>query len=319
MSVRYLSRLRTVSRVTATMRIGELSRRTGVSPELLRAWERRYGLLRPSRSQGGFRLYSLEDEARVRRAVALIADGMSAAEAAGTALTSADPESAAEQPLVDNLAAQLRHALDRFDSAAGHAVLDRLLAAVSVEFALEQVLIPYLHELGERWAAGSVTVAQEHFASNLVRGRLLGLARDWGAGGDSLALLASMPGEAHDIGLLLLGVLIARRGWRVAFLGADTPFDTLEATVRELQPSLVILTTYDPALFDKYAGAVSTLAAATSVAVMAPVVDDEVTATGAAALPGDIGSATAVVAGIRAQTARARAGRSTSARPRAAN
>ena len=67
------------------MRIGELSRRTGVSPELLRAWEQRYDLLRPSRSPGGFRLYSADDEARVRRTTALIADGLSAAEAAGLA------------------------------------------------------------------------------------------------------------------------------------------------------------------------------------------------------------------------------------------
>lgn len=285
--------------MTATMRIGELSRRTGVSPELLRAWEQRYGLLQPSRSQGGFRLYSADDEARVRRTAALIAGGMSAAEAAGTALTAPDPEPAVEQPLVENLAAELRRALDNFDSAAGHAALDRLFAAVSVEFAVVQVLIPYLHELGERWADGSVTVAQEHFASNLVRGRLLGLARDWGAGGDSLAVLACMPGEAHDIGLILLGVLIARRGWRVTFLGADTPFDTLEATVRRLQPSLVVLTTYDAALFGKHAHAVATLAAAAPVAVMAPVADDEVTATGAEALPGDIGAATALVVGRR--------------------
>ena len=294
-----MSRVCKVSLVNATMRIGELSRRTGVSPELLRAWEQRYGLLQPSRSQGGFRLYSAEDEARVRRTAALIAGGMSAAEAAGTALTSPDPEPAAEQPLVENLAAELRHALDNFDSAAGHAALDRLFAAVSVEFAVVQVLIPYLHELGERWAGGSVTVAQEHFASNLVRGRLLGLARDWGAGGDSLAVLACMPGEAHDIGLILLGVLIARRGWRVTFLGADTPFDTLEATVRGLQPSLVVLTTYDAALFDKHSDAVATLAAAAPVAVMAPVADDEVTATGAEALPGDIGAAAALVVGRR--------------------
>ena len=273
------------------MRIGELSRRTGVSPELLRAWEQRYGLLRPSRSQGGFRLYSAEDEARVRRTAALIAGGMSAAEAAATALTSPDPQPTVERPLVEALAMELRQALDNFDSAAGHAALDRLLAAVSVEFAVTRVLIPYLHELGERWADGSVTVAQEHFASNLVRGRLLGLARDWGARGDSSAVLACLPGEAHDIGLILLGVLIALRGWRVTFLGADTPVDTLEATVRGLAPSLVVLTTYDPALFGRYVDQVAALAAAAPVAVMAPVSDDEVTATGAEVLPDDLSAA----------------------------
>jgi MerR family transcriptional regulator, light-induced transcriptional regulator len=280
------------------MRIGELSRRTGVSPELLRAWEQRYGLLRPSRSQGGFRLYSADDEARVRRTTALIAEGMSAAEAARMA-TAAATEPAVEQPLVENLAAELREALDGFDGVAGHAALDRLLGAVSVEFAVTQVLIPYLHELGERWADGSVSVAQEHFASNLVRGRLLGLARDWGADGASSAVLAGMPGEAHDIGLILLGVLISRRGWRVTFLGADTPFDTLEATVRSLRPSLVVLSTYDAALFHKHADSVGALAAAVPVGVLAPVAADEVAATGAEALPGDITAAAVSLAGRR--------------------
>ena len=281
------------------MRIGELSRRTGVSPELLRAWEQRYGLLRPTRSQGGFRLYSGEDEARVRRTSALIAEGMSAAEAARMSVASAVTEPAVEQPLVGDLAGQLREALDNFDGAAGHAVLDRLLGAVSVEFAVIQVLIPYLHELGEPWADGSVTVAQEHFASNLVRGRLLGLARDWGAEGASSAVLAGMPGEAHDIGLILLGILISRRGWRVTFLGADTPFDTLEATVRGLRPSLVVLSTYDTALFRKHADPVASLAATVPVAVLAPAAVDEVTATGSEALPADITAAAASLAGRR--------------------
>lgn len=279
--------------VAGLMRIGELSRRTGVSPELLRAWEQRYGLLRPTRSPGGFRLYSVEDEARVRRTSALIADGLSAAEAAGLAADSTGVDGRAEQPLVTDIAVQLRQALDGFDATAGHAAMDRLFGAVSIEFALTEVLIPYLHDLGDRWANGTVTVAQEHFASNLVRGRLLGLARDWGSGGPSSAVLAGMPGEAHDLGLILLGVLIARRGWRVTFLGADTPFDTLENSVRELRPTLVVLATYDPALFREHADAITALAAVAPLAVMAPVDEKAVTDTGAEALVGDIAKAAA--------------------------
>lgn len=183
-----------------------------MSPELLRAWEQRYGLLEPTRSPDGFRLYSPTDEERVRRTAALIADGLSAAEPARLAATTPDVTAPAAQPVVDDLAAGLRKALDNFDTAAGHAALDRLFGTVSVEFAITDVLIPYLHELGERWANGSVSVAQEHFASNLIRGRVLGLARDWGSGGSSTAVLACPPGEAHDLGLIFFGILIARRG-----------------------------------------------------------------------------------------------------------
>ena len=273
------------------MRIGELSRRTGVSPELLRAWELRYGLLQPERSPGGFRLYSADDEGRVRRTAALISEGLSAAEAARLASAPPHAATAVAQPMVDDLADGLRKALDRFDTTAGHAALDQLFGTVSVEFAITDVLIPYLHELGERWAEGSVTVGQEHFASNLIRGRVLGLARDWGAGNSASAVLACPPGEAHDLGLILFGILIARRGWRVTFLGADTPFDTLEASVESLQPSLVVLATRDADLFGRHAAAIAAIATTLTVAIAAPVADETVRDTGASPLADDIAQA----------------------------
>jgi methanogenic corrinoid protein MtbC1 len=168
---------------------------------------------------------------------------------------------------------------------------------VSVEFALTEVLIPYLHELGERWAGGEVTVAQEHFASHLIRGRLVGLAQDWGAGGASRCVAACLPGEAHDLGLVMLGLLMARRGWQVTFLGADTPLDSLESAVRTLRPSLVILSTYDADLFDAHAGAIARLAGETRVAVTAPVEDEAIRQRGAEAVGGDIPAAAAALAG----------------------
>jgi MerR family transcriptional regulator, light-induced transcriptional regulator len=280
------------------MRIGELSRRTGVSPELLRAWEQRYGLLEPTRSPGGFRLYSPTDEERVRRTAALIAEGLSAAEAARLAATTPEVAAPAAQPVVDDLAAGLRKALDGFDTAAGHTALDRLFGTVSVEFAITDVLIPYLHELGERWVNGSVSVAQEHFASNLIRGRVLGLARDWGSGGSSTAVLACPPGEAHDLGLILFGILIARRGWRVTFLGADTPFDTLETSLRSLRPSLVVLATRDAAVFRRHAAAITAIAADLTVAVAAPVAEQAVRDTGARPLVDDIAEAADALVGV---------------------
>jgi MerR family transcriptional regulator, light-induced transcriptional regulator len=278
------------------MRIGELSRRTGVTPELLRAWEQRYGLIRPARSPGGFRLYSAADEARVRRTTQLIAEGLSAAEAARLAATTEPTSPTTELPLVTDLATQLRSSLDGYDAAAGQAALDRLFAAVSVEFALTEVLIPYLHHLGDRWAAGTASVAQEHFASNLVRGRLLGVAQDWGAGGASRAVVACLPGEAHDLGLLMFGLLMARRGWQVTFLGADTPLDSVEAAVRTLHPSLVVLATYDGAVFDKHAAAVAHLASSVRVAVAAPVDAEIILGTGAEPLSGTIPATAAALA-----------------------
>jgi DNA-binding transcriptional MerR regulator len=287
--------------VEAGMRIGELSRRTGVSPELLRAWEQRYGLLQPHRSPGGFRLYSADDEARVRRTTALIAEGLSAAEAARAAQAApgraahaepADPDDPAwPAPLLESLADELARALDEFDSTAAHAVMDRLFNTFSMTAVVDDVLVPYLRDLGERWAEGRVTVAQEHFASHFLRGRMLAAAGDWGDGGPSSALLACPPGEDHDLGLVLFGVLLSRRGWRITFLGADTPFDTMAAGVRAVRPTVVVLATLDADLFGRHADDVARLATSVPVAVAAPVDPAVVAGLGARALPGSIAEA----------------------------
>jgi len=223
------------------LRIGELARRTGTSPELLRAWERRYGLLDPSRSEGGFRLYSDDDEARILAVKRLIADGLSASEAARAALGGEAISDVEAGSIVEELAGDLRSALDRFDEAGANAVLDRMLTALSVETVLQEILLPYLKILGDRWARGEVSVAQEHFASSLIRGRLLGLARGWGAGSRPAVVLACPPGEEHDLALIIFGIVVSRRGWRVVYLGQDTPFATIEETVDAVDPRLVVL------------------------------------------------------------------------------
>jgi DNA-binding transcriptional MerR regulator len=274
--------------VDGTIRIGELARRTGISPELLRAWEHRYGLLQPSRSPGGFRLYSTADESRIRRMTRLIADGLSAAEAARQALAAGDGQPATETPIVDQLADQLRTALDRFDGAGAHAALDRLMASVSVDVVIADVVVPYLRDLGDRWASGRASVAQEHFASNLIRGRLLALARDWDSGRGPALLLACVPGEAHDLGLIVFGVLAARRGWRVTFLGADTPLGTVRASVRDIQPSLTVLVATTRSLLTTHAEEIRRMAALTRTAVAGVDDADAITELGATALPADI-------------------------------
>jgi methanogenic corrinoid protein MtbC1 len=88
-------------------------------------------------------------------------------------------------------------------------------------------------------------VGQEHFASGLLRGRLLGLARGWGLGVGPVALLACLPREQHELGLLAFGLLLRARGWRIVYLGADTPLDTVEALSRDAEPDLIVLAALD--------------------------------------------------------------------------
>jgi hypothetical protein len=124
---------------------------------------------------------------------------------------------------------------------------------------------PYLHDLGERWARGEVSVAQEHFASNLLRGRLLGLARGWGQGHGPAAVLACLPGEQHDLGLIAFGLTLYRRGWRIIYLGPDTPIATIGQATESLPPDLVVLAGTVPELFAAHADAIADLARQTTV------------------------------------------------------
>lgn len=215
---------------TPKLRIGELSYRVRVRPELLRAWERRYGLLRPTRSERGFRLYSELDEWRVRFMQEKLQAGLSASEAAREVARmereTGPPEGPVEAPW--ELVRQLDEALAAFDEGVAHDVLDRLLGLHGLERAIRDALMPYLRELGERWARGQVTVAEEHFASRLLEGRLLALARGWNKGRGRRAVLACPSGEHHTLPLVCFGLVLRNRGWRNIYLGADTPPGTVQ-------------------------------------------------------------------------------------------
>jgi DNA-binding transcriptional MerR regulator len=226
-------------------RIGAFSRRVGVSPELLRAWEQRYGLLQPVRSAGGFRLYSDADAEQVARMRHALSEGLSAAEAARAALDGSATAPATDVRLVEAARARLLAAVEDYDEAAVQAVLDEGLAAFGLEAFVRELVLPVLVEIGRRWEAGEIDVSQEHFASNLIRGRLLSLARLWGRGSGPLALLACAPGERHDISLVAFGLILRSFGWRILFLGADTPIATLKETARRTAPAVVVVVSFD--------------------------------------------------------------------------
>jgi DNA-binding transcriptional MerR regulator len=233
----------------------------GESPELLRAWETRYGLVAPERTAGGLRLYSEEDERRVRAMRDHINAGLAAAEAARLAKLPKDPSPEPPLATLAEIEAELERSFDALDEPAAQAALDRLLIAFGLRQALAEVILPFLHRLGERWATAQATVAQEHFASNIIAGRLRGLARGWGHGIGPRAVLACPPGELHELGLLSFGLALRERGWRITYLGADTPLEDITAALDELAPAIVVLAAMTPELFLAGADALSALAA----------------------------------------------------------
>jgi MerR family transcriptional regulator, light-induced transcriptional regulator len=255
------------------LRIGELAKRTGVSPELLRAWEQRYGLLQPTRTPGGFRLYSAADEARVQHMQRLLSGGLAAAQAARLILSGAEPApptASASATTLEGAAGNLTASLDLLDEQAANTALDRLFAAYTVETVLQEVILPYLHRLGERWEAGKVSVGQEHFASNLLRGRLVGLAQGWGQGQGPGAILACVPGEQHELGLLAFGVALRRRGWRITYLGTDSPIDAVADVAPSLAPTVVVLLSMNPDNFLDHAREIEQLANQVPVVIAGP-------------------------------------------------
>jgi DNA-binding transcriptional MerR regulator len=228
-------------------RIGQLAGRTGVGPERLRKWEARYALLEPQRSSGGFRLYSLEDERRVRLMQRHLARGYAAAEAAELARQGVFAPGPARltpqlpRAVVDHSMRLLRSALSEFDEGAAQRALDDLFGGYTVDAVLRDAVLPFLREVGDAWASGEATPGQEHFASTLVEARLMTLTRGWGSGPGPRALLACPAGERHTLGLLAFGIVLSRRGWRITYLGGDTPAASLAHAAAKIGPSAIVL------------------------------------------------------------------------------
>jgi DNA-binding transcriptional MerR regulator len=262
----------------AWMTVGEMSRRVGVSTDRLRAWERRYGLLRPRRSEGNYRLYSAVDEARVRLMQRHLAAGVPAAQAAeltiaarfsvrpgGDTTVAGDEASATRE--------EIRQALERFDETSAQRALERLFAAFTPLTVLRDVVIPYMHDVGERWAANHITVAQEHFATVFFHARLLALARGWDRGLGPRALLACPAGEQHVLALIAFGVALHSMGWRVTYLGPDTPLPMVAEVATAVEPQLVALSSAMQGRFEDV-GALRSLASSWTLALAGPGVDE---------------------------------------------
>jgi DNA-binding transcriptional MerR regulator len=237
------------------VRIGELARRTGVSPAVLRAWEQRYGVIGPERSPGGTRLYSARDEARVRAMQAHIVAGLPTAEAARAALADDVYDGAA--PLagsvrapagsqLDDGARALRRALAQLDREPAERALDLLLGSLTFETVAVKVLLPYLVELGARWERGEASIAEEHLASQILRARLLALTHGLTPTRGAHAVLACPPDEHHDIALAILSVALERRGWRVTLLGANTPVMTIAHAADLIDADCVVVAATTP-------------------------------------------------------------------------
>jgi methanogenic corrinoid protein MtbC1 len=208
------------SGVTTALNIAALAQRTGVQPDTLRKWEHRYGVIRPERTPGGQRRYTDHDVARVEWLKARLAEGYRIGEAAAL-LGSADMDEA--PPTVDGLRDALYARIAASEASALERLVAQSLGVLSVEEAIVDVLAPVLERVGAGWAEGKLTVAQEHLATSVIRAHLERLLADPRGSARGVAVLACAPGERHELGLLMLAIMMRADGWQVAYLGSDVP------------------------------------------------------------------------------------------------
>lgn len=209
--------------------------RAGVTVELLRAWERRYGIVRPDRTDSGYRLYDDPAIDRVRAMRQLVDRGWSPSQAAreveanGVPIpsTPSHPTGVQIEPPGPDLATAFVDAAAALDERRVEAVLDDVFASGSFDRVVDDRLMPVLRALGHAWAAGTVSVAAEHAASHAVLRRLAAAFEAAGRLDAERPVLVGLPaGSRHEIGALAFATAARRRGIGVVYLGADVTHDS---------------------------------------------------------------------------------------------
>ena len=248
---------------------------TNISPSTLRAWERRYNMCQPQRSESGYRLYSDRDVAVIRWLKAQVDAGMSISQAVSWLQSIIDQAISDEQTTLPNptgraadaqmLAAASRLELENFASFqerllgallnfnedAAEAILAHAFALYAIEHVGEQIIAPVLVEIGERWHRGELSITREHYATNYLMQRLAAILRTVpNATAHPLIWVGCAPGELHEIGALLLSVYLRRAGYTVRYLGQNLPIEDLVAEARVIKPEMVLFsaTTIESAL-----------------------------------------------------------------------
>jgi DNA-binding transcriptional MerR regulator len=228
--------------------IREAARRSGVGVSLIRAWERRYGLVDPKRTPAGYRLYDDDAVARLRRVRQLTDAGWSASEAGRAVLAGEEGAVASvatsDGPIPLDRSGSPEAFLDAaaaMDGARLGTVLDDMLALGTFERVVDDVLMPALVAVGRAWADGNLDVAAEHAATAAVQRRLAALFEAAAVPGETRAVVGLPPGSRHELGALAFAVSLARRGVGVLYLGADLPVDSWLAAMRDPDRRLAVI------------------------------------------------------------------------------
>jgi len=236
--------------------IKHVSEMTGILPVTLRAWERRYEVLDPGRANNRYRLYSDRDVALLRWLNSRLQSGVSISSAVRELRQMTDdgklPEAVAGGPLLsgrraaatpEQISRQLFQALLRKDEAEAASLIRQSQDSFDLITLMQDILTPCLVEIGNAWYQGKIGIAVEHYASSYIRGKLLAIYQAYPIRrNSSYLLLGGAPEEQHEIGALMMAVLLRHQGYRVDYLGPDLPLEDLVDHARFEKPDMIILT-----------------------------------------------------------------------------
>lgn len=207
---------------------------TGVNPVTLRAWERRYGLIMPTRTPKGHRIYSQKDIALINRIVGLLDRGISIGQASHSLGKSVTEAATNQQPQDNPWLPYQERAIDavvRFDEIHLDTIYNQALALYPIDIVTERLLVPVLITLGKRWEKTDGSIAEEHFFGAFMRNKLGARFhhRQKKTGGKKL-LVCCLPEEHHEIGVMLFSLAAHDHGYRIVYLGPNMPLHELATT-----------------------------------------------------------------------------------------
>lgn len=235
--------------------IKTVSARTGIRSVTLRAWERRYEVLNPQRADNRYRQYSDRDIEILRWLKDRVDNGIPISAAASELKKMAKkgewadiipsgvvPQSGQPAWPAQYYAEQLYRVLLKHDEMRAGELLQEALASFGLISTFMEVVTPCLVEIGEAWYRGSILVTTEHFASVFLRGKLLTMLQSFPVRRSAPSILiGGAPGEQHEIGSMMMAVLLRSEGFRVEYLGPDIPLDDLADYAKTEKPKMIIL------------------------------------------------------------------------------
>lgn len=228
--------------IAETFPIRTVSEITGVNSVTLRAWERRYGLIKPLRTPKGHRLYSQQDIQLIQEILDRLAQDMSISQIARDILDKTNMDDSENSDAWSQYSRRMIKAISSFDEHALDAVYNDAMSLYPVDIVTTRLITPLLEELGNRWKNKSGSVAEEHFFSVYLRNKLGARFHHQNLRNSGPKLImACMPGDLHEFGILLFALAAHSKGYQVVLLGADLPVAELIPVAERTGSQAIVL------------------------------------------------------------------------------